>query len=130
MVDSPDEVDARLAALAASGTQAVIVQPLFTLSTYSAGRVAASTLRHRVAAIGTYAPFAHAGGFMAFGPPLDFARRRAAHLVVRVLQGSAPGDLPVEQPTEFQLVINLGTARALGLVVPSLLLARADEVIE
>jgi putative ABC transport system substrate-binding protein len=130
MVDSPDEVDARLATLAASGTQAVIVQPLFTLSTFSARRVAASTLRHRMAAIGTYAPFAHAGGFMAFGPPLDFARRRAAHLVARILQGAAPGDLPVEQPTEFQLVVNLGTARLLGIAIPPLLLARADAVIE
>jgi len=106
------------------------VQPLFTLSTFSARRVAASTLRHRMAAIGTYAPFAHAGGFMAFGPPLDFARRRAAHLVARILQGAAPGDLPVEQPTEFQLVVNLGTARLLGIAIPPLLLARADAVIE
>jgi len=130
MVDSPDEIDARLAAQAAAGTDAVIIQPLFTLSAFSAGRVAQATLRHRIAAIGTYAPFAHAGGFMAFGPPLDFARRRAAHLVARILHGADPGKLPVEQPTEFQLVINLGTARHLGLTIAPLLLARAAEVIE
>jgi putative ABC transport system substrate-binding protein len=130
MVDSPDEVDARLAAVAASGTRAVIVQPLFTLSTFSARRVAEATLRHGIAAIGTYAPFAEAGGFMAFGPPLEFARRRAAHQVARILQGAFPGDLPVEQPTEFQLVVNLGTARLLGIAIPPLLLARADAVIE
>lgn len=130
MVDSPDEVDARLAAVAAAGMRAVIVQPLFTLSTFSARRVADATLRHHIATIGTYAPFAQAGGFMAFGPPLEFARRRAAWLVVRILQGAHPGDLPVEQPTEFQLVVNLGTARHLGIAIPPLLLARADEVIK
>lgn len=130
MVESPDDVEAALAALAAAGRRAVIVQPLFTLSDFSARRVAAATLRHGIAAIGTYAPFARAGGFMAFGPPLEFARRRAAHLVARILQGARPGDLPVEQPIEFHLVVNLSTARRLGIAVPQLLLARAEEVIE
>ncbi|MCC6717516.1 MAG: ABC transporter substrate-binding protein [Acetobacteraceae bacterium] len=130
MVDGPDEVDARLGTLAATGVDAVIIQPLFTISVFSAGRVAESTLRHRIAAIGTYPPFAHAGGLLSFGPPPGFARQRAAQLVARILSGANPGDLPVEQPTGFHLVVNLATARHLGIAIPPLLLARADEVIE
>jgi len=129
-VDGPDEVDARLGTLAATGVDAVIIQPLFTISVFSAGRVAESTLRHRIAAIGTYPPFAHAGGLLSFGPPPGFARQRAAQLVARILSGANPGDLPVEQPTGFHLVVNLATARHLGIAIPPLLLARADEVIE
>jgi putative ABC transport system substrate-binding protein len=74
--------------------------------------------------------YVRAGGLMAYGPNLADIFRRAASYVDRVLKGVTAGDLPVEQPTRFEFLINLRTAQALGLTIPSSLLARADEVIE
>ena len=74
--------------------------------------------------------FAQAGGLISYGPDFPDLFRRSAELVDKILRGQKPADIPVEQPTKFDLVINLTTAKALGLTMPPSLLARADEVIE
>jgi len=74
--------------------------------------------------------YVEAGGLMSFGPSIPDLYRRAAEFVDKILRGAKPGDIPVEQPTKFDLVINLTTAKALGLTIPESFLLRADEVIE
>jgi putative ABC transport system substrate-binding protein len=80
--------------------------------------------------VSIYRDFAESGGLIAYGPSLNTVYRRAANYVDRILKGAKPGDLPVEQPTNFELVINLKTAKVLNLTIPPSVLARADELIQ
>jgi putative ABC transport system substrate-binding protein len=94
------------------------------------GRLAELALKYRMPVLSSETGFAKAGGLMNYGDSIDDAWRRSAIQVDKVLKGVKPGDLPVEQPTKFELVINLKTAKAHGLTIPSSLLARADELIQ
>jgi len=93
-------------------------------------RIAQLALQHRLPSAAQDRPIAVAGCLLAFGPDLNELYRQAARFVDKILRGAKPGDIPVEQPTKFELVINLKTAKALGLTIPPSLLARADQVIE
>jgi putative ABC transport system substrate-binding protein len=86
--------------------------------------------RHRLGVASIYREFANAGGLMAYGPSLSDTYRRAATYVDRILRGASPANLPVQQPAKFDLVINLKTAKALGLTIPPSLRLRADQLIE
>ena len=93
-------------------------------------RSAALALGARLPTIFNNGTFVQSGGLMSYGPNLADQFRRSADLVDKILRGTKPGDIPVEQPTKFELMINLKTAKALGLDITATLLARADEVIE
>jgi putative tryptophan/tyrosine transport system substrate-binding protein len=93
-------------------------------------QIIALASKHQLPAMYEAQEFVQDGGLISYGPDIAEMTRRSATLVDKVLKGVKPADLPIEQPTKFQLAINLKTAKALGLTIPPALLARADEVIE
>ena len=104
---------------------------LVTVSPFlAAGDIAETALRHHLPNIGSARRSAEAGFLMSYGPDITDMFRLSADYVDKILKGAKPADLPVQQPTTFELVVNLKTAKALGLTIPPLILARADEVIE
>jgi putative tryptophan/tyrosine transport system substrate-binding protein len=127
MVAGLAEFEGALTQIAAQGAQALIVQPIFANEGAAMGDLA---IRHRLPTAST-ASAARSNGFLiGYGAVQAKMMRQAAVQVDKILKGAKPGDLPVEQPTHFELVVNLKTAAALGLAMPPTLLVRADEVIE
>jgi putative ABC transport system substrate-binding protein len=125
---SLEEIEVAFAAMTRAGAAGVIVasDPLFN---QHAREIAALAARNRLPAISGYRQYVHAGGLMNYGTDFADNFRRAAVYVDKILRGARPADLPVEQPTRFELAVNLRAARALGLAVPESLLLRAAEVI-
>jgi len=125
MIKAPEELDAAFATMKKNAADAVVVQPSLPRRL-----VADLALKYRVPSIAPTQAYASLGGLASYsGSPKEAARRTAA-IIDKILKGSKPADLPVEQPTIFELAINLKTAKVLGLDIPPTLLARADEVIE
>ena len=126
---SPEEFADAFAAIRKEGARALVIlgDPTFTLHAEALSKLA---IENRLPTVGANRRSAEAGCLVAYGPSYPWLSRRAAVYVDKILKGAKPSDLPVEQPTKFELVINLKTAKALGLVVPPSVLARADEVLE
>jgi putative ABC transport system substrate-binding protein len=128
-VAGPDDFDGALGAIVAERAGAVLVatSPMFFGHRHLLAELA---LKHRLPTIFAFREYAEAGGLMAYGPSYTELFQRAAGYVDKVLKGARPADLPVEQPTKFELVINLKTTRALGLTIPPAVLARVSEIIQ
>jgi putative ABC transport system substrate-binding protein len=123
------EIERAIDAFASESNGALIVLPS-ALTIVHRGLITALAARHRLPAVYAFRQFVTDGGLMSYGVDLADQYRQAASYVDRILRGEKPGDLPVQQPTKFSLIINLKTAKALGLDVPWFLQQRADEVIE
>jgi len=124
-INGVDELEAAFAAMEKDRPDAVIVQPSLGLQ-----RPTELALTYRIPAISLFREFAEEGGLMSYSSNNADIYRRAAKFVDKILKGTKPAELPVEQPTKFEVVINLKTAKALGLTIPQSLLLRADELIE
>lgn len=127
-VQDPSQFVSAFAAMAAARAQALIVFP-DPLTVRYRGQIVELAATHRLPAMYGFREFVQAGGLMAYGSHVSVLCRRAAVYVDKILKGTKPGDLPVEQFTQFELIINLKTAQALGLTMPPTLLFQADEVI-
>jgi putative ABC transport system substrate-binding protein len=130
-IRSMGDLDHALGAGLKGGSRAVVQlsSPLFDLSPI-AKQIADFAAKHRLPAISMFRRFPDGGGLMSYGPNQPEYQRRVSVYVDKILKGAKPGNLPIEGPTKFELVINLKTAKALGLTIPPSLLGRADEVIQ
>jgi putative ABC transport system substrate-binding protein len=132
VVDMPNNISALDDAFAAISATGVDGLKILQSSQFDSawGRIAELALQNRLPAISEYPEFARAGGLLAYGVNRAVVYRRAASYVDKILRGARPGDLPMERPTTFDFVINVGTAQALGLTIPQSILTQATEVIQ
>lgn len=128
-VRGPDDFEAAFLAIIKDRPVALVVLADF-LTVGHRGRIAEFAAKNRLPTMCEFREFAAAGCLMAYGPSLPASGRRVAYYVDRILKGASPGELPVEQPTKFELAINLKTARTIGATIPTSLRLRADHVIE
>ena len=129
-VAGPDDVDRVLTVMAQERPEALVVHPSAMSTPHARRRVFEYAVQHRLPAIYTTAPMVEAGGLMSYGAHFPDLWRRAATYVHKILQGTRPADLPVEQPMKFELVINVHTAQQMGLTIPPSVLYQADRVIQ
>jgi putative tryptophan/tyrosine transport system substrate-binding protein len=130
VVAAPEEIESAFTAMIKERAGALIVQPLFVNNLGEGKRIADLAVKHRLATVSDGIPFAEQGGLMFYGPDQKPLFRRAATFVDKILRGTKPADLPVEQPMKFEFIINLKTARALNLTIAQSVLFRADRVIK
>jgi putative tryptophan/tyrosine transport system substrate-binding protein len=128
-VRGPDAFDSAFRAMATERAQALLVLA-DPMTFFHRRRLADLAIRHRLPMMGSLRGNPEAGSLMSYWADRTDVSRRAASYVDRILKGAKPGDLPIEQPTKFELIINLKTAKAVGLTIPQSLLLRADEVIQ
>ncbi len=128
-IRGPDELEGMFGAMTRERADAFIVLPEPVTLVHRA-RVASLAAKHGPPGMYPFGEFVASGGLMAYSPNLADLWRRSAYFVDRILKGARPADLPVEQPTRFELVINMKTAKALGLTIPQSVLIRADQVIQ
>jgi putative tryptophan/tyrosine transport system substrate-binding protein len=128
-VSAPGDLEPALAAAVEWGAEGLMVAPASFLNA-RAPDIGAFGLEHHLPVVSPYRPAAEAGGLLAYGPNIAGMYRRAADYVDRLLKGVKPADLPVEQPTTFDFIVNLRTAQALGLTIPQHVLAQATELIQ
>jgi putative tryptophan/tyrosine transport system substrate-binding protein len=128
-VRTKEEIEDAFAAIVRErpGALLVLADRLFL---YHRARIMDFAAKHRLPGVHAYRELVESGGLMSYGPSYAGMHRRAAYYVDKILRGASPADLPVEQPTKFELVINLKTAKALGLTIPPSLLLRADQIIQ
>ena len=126
---TPDGIERGFASMSRERAQAVIILG-DSFFDQQERQITALALKHRLPSIFVVRDFAEAGGLMSYGQNQADNFRRAATYVDKILKGAKPGDLPIEQPTKFELVINMKTAKALGITIPQSILVRADKVIE
>jgi putative ABC transport system substrate-binding protein len=124
-----DDIERAFVALAKARAQALVVLPNPVTLTHQA-QIVGLAAKHRLPAMYPWPEFTESGGLMAYSASRTEMHRRSATFVDKILRGAKPADLPIEQPTTFELVINLKTAKALGLAIPRSLLLQADQVIE
>jgi len=129
VIASPDEIEGAFSAMVRERAGALVVQPLFVVALGQGRRIADLAVQNRLPAVSDLGTFADAGGLISYGPDVVVLYRRAATYVDKILKGTKPAYLPVEQPTKFEFVINLKTAKALNLTIPQSVLFRADRVI-
>jgi putative tryptophan/tyrosine transport system substrate-binding protein len=128
-VRRPEDLDGALGKLSGQPGAGLLLLGDFVLTT-NMGRIAQYAMERRMPAVYTTSGFIAAGGFMAYGTNFEDLYRRSARFIDRIFKGAKPAELPIEQPTKFDLIINLKTAKAIGVNVPRALLLRADQVIE
>ena len=129
IVENPGEIEGAFSKMVQERASALVIQPLFVGGLQQTKKILDLAGKHRLPTISDGTEFAEQGGLIYYGASRKELARRAAALVDKILKGAKPADLPVEQPTKFEFIINLKTAKQIGLTIPPNVLARADRVI-